>query len=257
MRLLYNYGIMSKTLAFEAINDKKIFNILSEPELPQKKLIIMAHGFRGTSIGPSRTFVDFERVLLSRGYSVLRFDQPNSGNSEGEFLNSSFNEWIDTIVYFAKKYIDKSYTVNLLGQSMGATATMIAASKNEIKNRVSCVILWVPDPKSTFDKEANKMYEEGGQKYKGIFWQEAKDADFFNALKQYNGGIHLVYGEHDKYISQDLRSKVIEKIKEKGQQTMILPDQDHSSWDFEVCQELYKNELEFIEKYERKVERNS
>ena len=92
---------------FETIKGKRVFNIFSESENTKKRIVIMSHGFRASSIGPARTFVDFERILLKEGYSVLRFDQPNSGNSEGNYLKSSFNEWVDTIVYFAKKYLHK------------------------------------------------------------------------------------------------------------------------------------------------------
>src|SRR6058998_3591078 len=98
MVLLYYlrlYTSYMKTVEFETIDGKKVFFILTEPALLQKKIVIMSHGFRGSSIGPARTFVDFEQRLLQEGFSVLRFDQPNSGNSEGEYINSSFNEWID------------------------------------------------------------------------------------------------------------------------------------------------------------------
>lgn len=43
----------------------------------------MSHGFRGSSDDPARQFVDFQRLLNKEGFSVLRFDQPNSGNSDG------------------------------------------------------------------------------------------------------------------------------------------------------------------------------
>ena len=87
---------------FEKINNKKIFCVSSEPKPSQKKIVIMNHGFRGSSIGPARTFVNFAKILNQKGISSLRFDQPNSGNSEGDYLNSSFNEWVNTTMYFAK-----------------------------------------------------------------------------------------------------------------------------------------------------------
>src|SRR6266478_7728419 len=131
---------MNSQVSFETINDKKIFQILTEPETSEKKIVIMSHGFRGSSIGPARTFVDFESLLIKNGFSTLRFDQPCGGNSEGNYIDSSFNEWIDTTAYFAKKYLDLGYKVALLGQSMGATTTMIVASKNELKDRIPCIL---------------------------------------------------------------------------------------------------------------------
>ena len=240
---------MNSQVSFETIKGKKVFQILTQPNSFEKKIVIMSHGFRGSSIGPARTFVDFENLLIKNGFSTLRFDQPCGGNSEGNYVDSSFSEWVETTAYFAKKYLDLGYKVALLGQSMGATITMIVAAKNELKDKISCILLWVPDPKSTYTNDGNEIGEEGGQKYRGTFWQEARDANFFQCAKDYQGGIHLVFGENDRYISQELRNKVIEEVKAKNQPYMILSGQDHSSWDFDIAQNVYKEELIFLKKH--------
>ncbi len=212
-------------------------------------MVIVSHGFRSSTIGPARTFVDFEKLLLREGFSVLRYDQPCCGNSEGDFIDSSFAEWVKTASYFAEKYLNQGYRVALLGQSMGATTTMIVAGQEKFRNKIPCIILWVPDAKSEIDVQKEKIYEEGGQKYKGSFWLEAKEADFFRALDNYSGGIHLVYGESDKYVSEELRKRTIGTVKSKNQPYMILPGQDHSYWDYEEAQRVYKEEVAFLKKY--------
>ncbi len=232
---------------FERIAGKNIFCYLSEPDKSQRKIVIMSHGFRGTSTGPARTFVDFAHLLVAHGISVLRFDQPNSGNSDGKYIDSSFNEWVNTTTYHAKKYIDKGYQIALLGQSMGATTTVIASAKEEVQGKIACLLLWVPDPKTTFDNQVDVVYEEGGEKYKGTFWQEAKQAKFFNCLEKYSRGIHLVYGEHDRYIPQELREQVIEKVAEKKQPVMILPNQDHSPWEYDISEQVYLDQLKKLQ----------
>lgn len=238
-----------KQINFETINNKQIFCILTEPEPSQKKIVIMSHGFRGSSLGPARSFVDFESLLLKEGFSVLRFDQPCGGNSEGDYLNSSFNEWIQTTSYFTQKYLDLGYQVALLGQSMGATTTMVVAGQDKFKDQIPCIILWVPDAKSNTSVDPEKIYEEDGQKYKGSFWTEAAAADFCGALDKYHGGIHLVYGEHDKYVAKELREKTIAKVQAKGQPYMILPGQEHSPWDFDLAQQVYQEEISFLSQY--------
>ena len=70
---------------------------------------------------------------------------------------------------------------------MGATATMAVTSRVEVKNKIPCIILWVPDPESTFDKDPNKINEEEGQKYKESFWKEAYETNFIKNLKEYTG----------------------------------------------------------------------
>jgi len=237
------------TTFFETISNNRVFCILTEPDSSQKKIVIMSHGFRGSSIGPARSFVDFEKLLIQEGFSVLRFDQPCGGNSDGDHLDSSFNEWVQTTSYFAQKYLDQDYQVVLLGQSMGATTTMVVAGQDGFKNSIPCIILWVPDAKSTTSANSDQIYEEGGQKYKGKFWTEARDANFFAAMDKYPGGIHLVYGKHDKYVAKELRDKTIDIVKSKGQHHMILPGQDHGTWDYEIAQQVYKEEIQFLSQY--------
>jgi len=232
---------------FEEINNKRVFCILLEPEQIQNKMVIMSHGFRGSSIGPARTFVDFCRLLVENGFSVLRFDQPNSANSDGDYIDSSFKEWVETIVYFGNKFLQKEYKVSLLGQSMGATATVIATNQSQLRNKISKIILWVPDPKTDFGGNPDNTKEERGQLYKNSFWQEVKDMNFFGCMDKYNGKIHLVYGENDRYVAKELREQVIKKVKDKGEKVMILEGQDHSPWSHDLAQKVYKNEIRFLE----------
>ena len=228
---------------FEKINGKNVFCDYSEADNSQNKIVIMSHGFRGTNVGPARQFLDFQRILNKEGFSVLRFDQTNGGNSEGDYLDTSFNEWVNTIVYFADKYLKDGYEVNLLGQSMGASATIAATSNPLVKNRIPCILLWVPDPETDFSGNPEEILEEGGQMYRNSFWQEAKDSNIFQCLNDYQGKIHLVYGEVDRYVSKELMDKTIKIVKDKKQEVMILKGQDHSPWKYDLVQEVYKQEL--------------
>lgn len=246
LKLLSKYD---KKSFFEKVNKKEIFCYFVESKKSNKKIIIMSHGFRGSSVGSARTFVDFERKLLQKGYSVFRFDQPSSGNIKGDYLQSSFKEWVKTIIYLAKKFLSQGYLVCLMGQSMGATATLIAANSYEIKNKIPVIILWVPDPKSDIKVDSEKIYEEEGQKYYGKFWLEAKELNFFKCLKEYPGKIHLVYGEFDRYVDEESSKKVIEIIKKRGDEHMILKGQNHSPWQFDIAQKVYEKEIEFLGKY--------
>lgn len=229
---------------FEKINNKKIFCYLSEPNPSQKKMVIMSHGFRGSSDGPARQFVDFQRLLNKEGFSVLRFDQPNSGNSDGDYLDVSYGEWVNTTVYFAKKHLYLGYKVALMGQSMGAAVSIVATSRPELKDKIPCILLWVPGVNDgDFNGDYDQIFEEAGQKYKGRFWKEARKANSLKCLDDYKGGIHLVYGEKDRYVSKRLREKVIEIVRKKKQPYMILRGQDHSPWEYDLAQEVYRQEL--------------
>lgn len=238
--------MVKNSVFFEIINNKKIFCYLSETDPSQKNIVIMNHGFKGTSVGPAREFVDFSRLLNKEGFSTLRFDQPNSGNSYGDYIDISFNEWINAIIYFAKKYLDRDHKVALLGQSMGATASVIATNNPNLKNKIPLLLLWVPDPKSDVNIIPNQVYEEEGQKYKGSFWKEAKDAGFFKCLDEYRGIIHLVYGEEDRFINQEIRNQIVKKVETKGGHVMILKGENHSPWKYNISQEVYTTELKLL-----------
>jgi uncharacterized protein len=234
----------------EVFADQTLFTLLSEPDVPTGKLVIMAHGFRGNSTGPARTFVNFERALIEDGFSCLRFDQPCSGNSTGDFADSSFSLWIETIVYLATRYIRSGFRVALLGQSMGASATIAASARPELRNQVPCVLLWVPDPVvAVDDAEAGPLGEEDGQLYPLSFWTEARDARFFDCVASYRGGIHLVYGDRDRYVAPELRQQVIDAVSKRGDPVLVLPDEDHSPWRFASAQRVFEQQRAFLKRY--------
>jgi esterase/lipase len=247
---------MRETVKFESIRGKNIFTIFSEPENGSKSVVILNHGFKGSSVGASRSFVNFTRLLVENGISVLRFDQPGSGNSGGDFADSSFNEWVETTAHLSQSYLSNGYQVALLGHSMGANTALAAATQPKLEGKIPLLLLWAPDPKTNpadwFIKDAKlidesrQIFEEGGQQFRASYWQEVMSADFFGCLHKYQGKIHLVYGENDKFVSQELRNRVIQEATNKKHELMILKGQDHMMWDYEMCTKVFNEELELL-----------
>ncbi len=112
--------------------------------VPEQQIVVFCHGFRGDKLGPNRFFVRLARRLQDAGVGSLRFDQYGSGDSEGDFFDSSFDDWVRTTVTFARRYRQHGYEVALLGESMGGTAALIAAA--ELASALSAVVAWMPDP---------------------------------------------------------------------------------------------------------------
>jgi esterase/lipase len=235
---------------FEVVNNKKIFCVSAEPKKNQKRMVIMSHGFRGSSIGPAREFVDFGRLLVENGFSVLRFDQPNGGNSEGDYVDSSFNEWVATTKYLSLKYIDLGYKIALLGQSMGGATSVAASTESELKEKIECLLLWSPgDYDPMYNVNPEDTYEENGQIYKGKFWHEVGDFKIKERLKWFNGGIHLVFGETDKFVSELSRKEFRDIVESKKEDFMLLLGQGHSSWEYKWAQKVYQEEIKKLKKY--------
>lgn len=249
---------MHETVDLVTVQGKKLFRVFSAPDSECRNLVIMLHGFKGNSVGASRSYVNFTNLLVANQIAVLRFDQPCSGNSQGDFIDSSFNEWVDACVYFAKYYIEQGYRVAFLGHSMGADTAVVAALRDELHSQIPLLLLWAPDPKSEptdwFLKDAQlidekqQIFEEGGQQFRASFWQEVYEANFFHCLQQYSGQIHLVYGENDRFVSENLRKQVIQAVRDKQQPVMILKDQDHLMWKMAVCQQVFQAELALLKK---------
>ena len=51
------------------------------------------------------------------------------------------------------------------------------------------------------------------------------------------------------YISKELRDEAIKRVQEKGQPVMVLEGQNHSPWKYDICNEVYNEELKFLDKY--------
>lgn len=86
----------------------------------EKRIVLMCHGFRGHRLGPNRFFVRLARRLQAMGVGSVRFDQFGSGDSERDFRDSSFDDWVATTSSLARRFRAGGYQVALLGQGMGA-----------------------------------------------------------------------------------------------------------------------------------------
>ena len=172
-------------------------------------IVVMAHGFKGGKIGPSRYFVTLARMLAERGVSTFRFDQPGSGDSGGDFEDSSFLTWCASIEHFARAFVTEGRRVSLLGQSMGGTATMSAAAA--LGSAIERVALWSPGPMLAGGEvivDAGDWMEEDGQRVRGDFWREAGAVDFLGCYARVQVPVCAIFGASDWVITVDEMARV-------------------------------------------------
>ncbi len=214
---------------FEIFRGKQIAATLHSADAALTRVVVMAHGFKSSKIGPSRYFVDLARMLASHGVSTFRFDQPGSGDSAGSFEDSSFAVWVSSIEHFARRFAGAGSRVALLGQSMGGAATMAATSR--LAGALAGVALWSAGPRdaSVPPPPEEGWMEEEGQRVRWSFWREAASVDFLRLYAQLQAPAYLVFGTADEYVP--LRSiREVEAALKDGDTLRVVEGLPHSAW---------------------------
>ncbi|MEK7472274.1 MAG: alpha/beta hydrolase, partial [Patescibacteria group bacterium] len=210
-----------------------------------KKIVIFCHGYRGTSIGPSRFFVQASRMLVENGISSLRFDQYCSGNSDGDFLDSSFNDWVQTTTEIAQSYLNQGFEVALFGQSMGASTVICV---NSVLARVLATVAWVPDPNvGQFAPPESGVIEEGGQRVRSKYWQEAYDAKVGDKLQSINSPMYIVQCSDDEFVSRENHEAISNSARSQHIVEMFNGYQ-HSAWSYEQSEDIISRSVDFLTK---------
>ena len=212
----------------------------------RKKIVIFCHGYRSSSIGPNRYFVRAARKLADHGISSLRFDQYGSGNSEGDFFDSSFNDWVATTKAIVQDYVDHGYTVALFGQSMGGSTVIVAAA--DLSN-LRAIVSWVPDASvDDFHAPDGGVIEEGGQIVRSLYWQEAHDARVGDRLPDIKSPAYIVQCTADEYVDRANREKLIKNA--QPQHTVEnFEGYKHSSWTYEQSEDIIAKSVDFLVKH--------
>ena len=218
---------------------RRISAILHRGDDELQRMVVMAHGFKSSKIGPSRYFVDLARLLARDGISTLRFDQPGSGDSDGSFEESSFAMWIDTIEHFVRQFHVEGRSVALLGQSTGGGAALAAAAR--LGDAIAGVALWSPGPNLGTDTASleGEWMEEEGQRVRTDFWREAASLDFLALYRDLTVPAYMVFGTADVFIpTADARR--VESMCKPGDRVRVIGGLPHSAWPESQRDEILK-----------------
>lgn len=228
-----------ETVEDRTYNDHRIATALHD--VGSNRIVIFAHGFRGTSVGPNRFFVRAARDLAQRGVSSLRFDQYGSGNSDGDFLDSSFDGWVRMIETIASDYLDQGFEVALFGQSMGASAVIVAASQLP---QLSAIVAWVPDA-SIDAYDGPEIAEEKGQRVSASFWREAHAARIPERLSSIKAPALIVQCTGDEYVDAQNRA-ALERAVAPDHSIATYDGLSHSMWTYEQAEEIIERSVRFV-----------
>ena len=189
----------SESIALQEFNGHRIATAFHDAG--GRDLVVFCHGFKGVKTGPSRYFVRAARLLAERGISSLRFDQYGSGDSEGEFEDSSFDDWVATTRAITQHHLSAGNRVAVFGQSMGGSPLR---SRSRRSRR--------PSPRSSrgrpdaniepFVPSPTGFIEEDGQLVRDAYWREAHDARIAERFERVACPAYGVFGTADDLVDE-------------------------------------------------------
>jgi dipeptidyl aminopeptidase/acylaminoacyl peptidase len=127
-----DYEIDYRDIHFYSSGDKtKLSGWVLEPPVPAKMNIIFAHGYKGNRYEENIPFMPLANNLLAKGYRVVMFDFRNAGESEGDMTTVGVKEKLDLLGAIDWTAAHYKEPIGLLGISMGASTSILAAAESE------------------------------------------------------------------------------------------------------------------------------
>lgn len=237
---------------FKDSSGNKISAILSSPEKPNKKAVILLHCFTCTKY--HRVIRNVSESLVEKGFTTLRFDFSGNGESEGKIEDSFYTKMIDEVKkavdFFQKKGFKK---ISVGGHSLGAMVSLLAASED---SRISSVIFIAGSSEAArvrqvfSDDVLEKVEKEGiatGHAYgrdipiKREFLRDIEKYNVGYAAATLNRPILIIHPIQDEIINFYHARQLFEWVKSK--KTLVA---------LENCDHLFKKPLA-IEKLREEV----
>ena len=220
------------------------------PAKKPERLVILAHGYRGSSFGSIAHMAEF---LHEKCCSLLFIDQRCCGESEGEYITFGAKEQYDILSWlkYLKKRNPDRKPVYLYGQSMGAT-TVILAAGNRLPSEVKGVI-----SDCGFHSMKQQLRDMAGGWFHLHFigfllfrvdilcrrfaFFRMKDADTTEALKKNKLPILFFHGDKDTYVIPGNSEKNYQ-ICRAPKELVIVPGARHLCSSY-ADPKLYKRKL--------------
>ncbi len=136
---------MKETPFFFLNRGRRLFGVLHEPggKSPREGFVFCS-AFAEEKLWSHRVMVGFARLLVQRGHPVMRFDYQGSGDSEGDFEDTTIETMVSDTCCALRTFQERIRNpgpVNLLGLRLGASIAVFAASESEA---VKALLLWEP-----------------------------------------------------------------------------------------------------------------
>lgn len=213
---------------------QKLSAIFHRPEEDTEKIIILTHSFKGhKSYQP--IFTEFPKHICDEGYAVIRFDCWGSGESEGEFQDSSITTQVEDLEDVIEYARSEGYSdICLAGLSLGTSVSIMAYDES-----IKCLLLWSPvfHQMGLYERYKDEVLKKGyiirtqkltnkkircGKK----MWQDFKDVKPYERLPEIKCPVLAIIGSEDEHIQEAEARKFVERIPSKSRLGVVKTDHD-------------------------------
>lgn len=246
-----------------------VVGILNQPEgVESPPVVLMLHGFTGqkdefpTSDGAA-LFAHAAEALAQAGFASLRIDFRGSGESGGEWADTTFSSQIDDAVaaFDSLKTMEEvdGSRVGILGYSQGG---LVGAHLAALRPEAGAVVLWAPvtNPLRTYggllgtenveaalaapaEEEITAPLSWGGETtLRASFFHELASTDPVGAIGSYPGPLAVIVGLEETIVTPQPAAGQLLLDYHEGDERLVTVDSDHD-WGWGASREIVDTEL--------------
>ena len=244
---------MNKHIELINKQNRVLRGYLNLPDNFNGELVVMFHGYTGHKTEHNGHFRTLTRKLDSYGIGTLRMDFSGNGESDGEFLDFTF----DTLVEDAKVMVDFALgyegvkKVDLLGFSMGGAVAGMMASY--YLDKINKVVLWSPAGniisliKKRYESYEKDEFENGINSCWSLskaMYNSLEKYDVFKGIENFNGKVFIIHGNKDLSVPYMISMKYAVTFKDAF--VHLVDGSGHGYDKIEHMNELYKKTIDFL-----------
>ncbi len=238
--------------------NEKLVGLETIPEVEKEKYptVILVHGF-GVTKEESGMFDNIAKKLSESGFLVYRFDFSGSGESEGDYSETSLTKLKSDLLkildfVYSQPKIDNS-RIGILAQSFGTAATIA------LEPKIQCLVMTgsISRPKAIISKLFGDGYNPEGistrikldgtiTKIKPQFWKDLENYNLPELIKKIHCPILFIHGSADDTVPISEMEACFQNANEPKEK-IIIEGADHG---LEVNRDkTYQIVVDWFQKY--------
>ncbi|MBS3176884.1 alpha/beta fold hydrolase [Candidatus Woesearchaeota archaeon] len=253
--------IKEQKVFFQNDKNQKLAGILTIPQNSKSSAVILCHGFKADK--NTGFLPELAKKIAGEGHTVLRFDFSGSGESEGNFENTTVTQQIkdlEAAVQFMKEK-KKMKKIVIIGHSLGGMVTLLFSQNHpEIKAVVTIA------PPFDYTKPRKALPELSQWKKYGFayvqssfskkllrinydFYEDVLTHDIKRAVKNRKMPLLILQGTADTSVQMD-ETEALYKTASNPKKLIKIKNADHHFKDEKAKQSMFEEIVKFLAKKE-------